>query len=60
MKHTKVYPGYTHFYTYHCGDLTILIERTRHAQGGQVVHRQVLEFGSAVEAQRYFETECGA
>jgi hypothetical protein len=59
MKQTKVFPGYTQFYTYHRGERTILMERTRHAQGGQVVHRQVLEFDTAVEAQRHFDTQCG-
>ena len=60
MRQCKIYPGYTNFYTYHQGDTTILLERTRHSQGGKVVHRQVMEFESAAEARRYFDTECGA
>lgn len=59
MRQSKVYPGYTNFYTYNRGELTVLMERTRHAQGGLVVHRQVVEFGSAAEAQQFFDTECG-
>lgn len=59
MKQCKIYPGYTNFYTYHRGEKTILLERTRHSQGGPVVHRQVLEFDTADEAGRYFDTECG-
>ena len=60
MTQSKIYPGYTNFYTYNPGDKTILLERTRHAQGGVVVHRQILEFGTAAEAQRHFNTACGA
>lgn len=60
MKQSKISPGYTNFYTYHAGEKTILLERTRHAQGGLVVHRQVMEFKSAAEAQRHFNTACGA
>lgn len=60
MKQSKVYPGYTNHYTYQPGEKTILMERTRHALGGEVIHRQVLEFDSAAQAQRHFDTECGA
>ncbi len=60
MKRCKVFPGYTNFYTYRNGDKTILLKRTRHAQGSKVIHRQDIEFGSPVKARRYFDTECGA
>ena len=60
MRQSKVYPGYTNFYTYHPGEKTILLERTRHARGGHVVHRQVLEFDTAAQAAQHFNSQCGA
>ena len=59
MKQCKVYPGYTDFYTHYWGECTILLERTRHSQGGEVVYRHVMTFDSPAEAKHHFDTQCG-